>query len=84
LTAGTRRNGSSKFGSFKRVAARFGGSDGQAQDGRDVVEVFGHDEYGDIQNDETGAYSDDGFTMLIDGIVVINNDSTANGGANRV
>jgi hypothetical protein len=43
------------------VAARFGGSDGQAQDGRDIVEVFGHDEYGDIPNDETGAYADDGF-----------------------
>ena len=26
-----------------------------------------------------GAFSDDGFTMLIDGIVVINNDNTANG-----
>jgi Phage tail lysozyme len=60
LTAGTRRNGSSKFGSFKRVAARFGGSEGQAQDGRDVVEFFGHDEYGDIQGGDTGAYADDG------------------------
>jgi hypothetical protein len=61
LTAGTRRNGSSKFGSFKRVAARFGGSDGQAQDGSDVVEVFGYDEHGDIPNDDTGAYADDGY-----------------------
>jgi hypothetical protein len=60
LTAGTRRNGSSKFGSFKRVAARFGGSEGQAQDGRDVVEFFGHDEYGDIQSGDTGTYADDG------------------------
>ena len=43
LTAGTRRNGTSKFGPFQRAAARFAGSDGQ--DGRDLVEVFGHDEY---------------------------------------
>jgi hypothetical protein len=67
LTEGTRRNGSSKFGSFKRVAARFGGSDGQAQDGSDVVEVFGYDEYGDIPNDQTGAYADDGFHGYNDG-----------------
>jgi hypothetical protein len=67
LTAGTRRNGSSKFGSFKRVATRFGGSDGQAQDGSDVVEVFGYDEYGDIPNDETGAYAGDGFHGYDDG-----------------
>jgi hypothetical protein len=52
LTAGTRRNGTSKFGPFQRAAARFGGSDGQ--DGRDLVEVFGHDEYGDIRGDEYG------------------------------
>ena len=43
MTAGTRRNGTSKFGPFQRAAARFGGSDGQ--DGRDLVEVFGHDEF---------------------------------------
>jgi hypothetical protein len=49
------------------VAARFGGSDGQAQDGRDIVEVFGHDEYGDIPNDETAAYADDGFQGYDDG-----------------
>jgi Phage tail lysozyme len=61
LTAGTRRDSSSKFGSFKRVANRFGGSDGQAQDGSGVVNVFGYDEYRDIQNDETGAYAGDGF-----------------------
>jgi hypothetical protein len=67
LTAGTRRNGSSKFGSFKRVAARFGGSDGQAQDGSDVVEVFGYDEHGDIPNDDTGAYADDGYHGYNDG-----------------
>ena len=52
MTAGTRRNGTSKFGPFQRAAARFGGSDGQ--DGRDLVEVFGHDEYGDIRGDEYG------------------------------
>jgi hypothetical protein len=49
------------------VAARFGGSDGQAQDGSDVVEVFGYDEYGDIPNDKTGAYADDGFHGYNDG-----------------
>jgi hypothetical protein len=58
LTAGTRRNGTSRFGAFQRAAARFGGSDGE--DGRDVVEVFGHDEYGDIRGDEWGNYADDG------------------------
>ena len=52
MTAGTRRNGTSKFGPFQRAAARIGGSDGQ--DGRDLVEVFGHDEYGDIRGDEYG------------------------------
>jgi hypothetical protein len=57
LTAGTRRNGTSKFGPFQRAAARFGGSDGQ--DGRDLVEVFGHDEYGDIRGDEWGNYAGD-------------------------
>jgi hypothetical protein len=57
LTAGTRRNGTSKFGPFTRAAARFGGSDGQ--DGRDLVEVFGHDEYGDIRGDEWGNYAGD-------------------------
>ena len=56
MTAGTRRNGTSKFGSFKRAAARFGGSEGQAQGDGDVVEVFGHDEYGDIRGDEWGVY----------------------------
>jgi hypothetical protein len=59
LTTGTRRNGTSKFGSFKRAAARFGGSEGQDHDGRDVVEVFGHDEYGDIRGDEWGNYAGD-------------------------
>ena len=49
------------------MAARFGGSDGQAQDGSDVVEVFGYDEHGDIPNDETGAYADDGFHGYNDG-----------------
>ena len=57
MTAGTRRNGTSKFGPFQRAAARFGGSDGQ--DGRDLVEVFGHDEYGDIRGDEWGNYAGD-------------------------
>ena len=64
MTAGTRRNGTSKFGSFKRAAARFGGSEGQAQGDGDVVEVFGHDEYGDIRGDEWGVYpggSSDGY-----------------------
>ncbi len=27
---------------------------------RGVVEVFGYDEYGDISNDDTGAYAEDG------------------------
>ncbi len=57
MTAGTRRNGTSRFGPFQRAAARFGGSDGQ--DGRDLVEVFGHDEYGDIRGDEWGTYAGD-------------------------
>jgi Phage tail lysozyme len=60
LTAGTRRNGSSKFGSFKRVASRFGGLSGQAEDGRDVEDFFGHDEYGDLPSAETAAYAEDG------------------------
>ena len=59
MTAGTRRIGTSKFGPFQRAAARFGGSDGQ--DGRDLVEVFGHDEYGDIRGDEWGNYAGDSF-----------------------
>ena len=60
MTAGTRRNGTSKFGSFNRAAtARFGGSEGQAQDGPGFVEVFGRDEY-DIPSDDTGAYAEDG------------------------
>ncbi len=60
MTAGTRRNGTSKFGSFNRAAtARFGGSEGQAQDGPGFVEVFGHDEYGDIRGDEWGNYAGD-------------------------
>ena len=58
MTAGTRRIGTSRFGAFQRAAARFGGSDGE--DGRDVVEVFGHDGYGDIRGDEWGNYADDG------------------------
>ncbi|MGH3211431.1 MAG: phage tail tip lysozyme [Trebonia sp.] len=62
MTAGTRRNGTSKFGSLKRAAtARFGGSESQAQDGRDVVDVFGHDEYGDLQNGDSGTYADESF-----------------------
>ena len=61
MTAGTRRNGTSKFGSFKRAAtARFGGSEGQAQDGPGFPEVFGRDQYGDIPNDDPGAYAEDG------------------------
>ena len=60
MTAGTRRNGTSRFGSFNRAAtARFGGSEGQAQEGPGFVEVFGHDEY-DIPSDDTGAYAEDG------------------------
>ena len=65
MTAGTRRNGTSKFGAFQRAAARFGGSDGQ--DGRDVVEVFGHDEYGDIRGDEWGNYPGDSSYGYADG-----------------
>ena len=61
MTAGTRRNGTSKFGSFKRAAtAPFGGSEGQAQDGPAFTEVFGHDEYGDLSIDDPGAYAEDG------------------------
>ena len=60
MSAGTRRNGTSKFGSFNRAAtARFGGSEGQAQDGPGFVDVYGHDEY-DIPSDDTGAYAEDG------------------------
>jgi hypothetical protein len=48
LTAGTRRNSTSKLGPFKRAARRFGGPEGQPQD-----------EYGAIPNDDTVAYADD-------------------------
>jgi hypothetical protein len=48
LTAGTRRNSTSKFGPFKRAARHFGGPEGQPQD-----------EYGAIPNDDTVAYADD-------------------------
>jgi Phage tail lysozyme len=60
LTAGTRRNGTSKFGSFNRAAtAPFGGAEGQAQDGPASAEVFGHNEFGDLSVDDPGAYAED-------------------------
>ena len=48
MTAGTRRNSTSKFGPFKRAARRFGGPQGQPQE-----------EHGAIPNDDTVAYADD-------------------------
>jgi hypothetical protein len=57
LTAGTRRNGTSKFGSYRAASPGHPGLfDGGAIDGRDVVQLVGYPPY----DDETG-FGDDGF-----------------------
>ena len=49
MTAGSRRNGSNKFGPFRRAAsAQPSGAAGQSQDGRDIAEYGDIAGYGDI------------------------------------
>jgi hypothetical protein len=59
LTAGTRRNGTSKFGPFRAPPpGRPGGLDSPARDGRDVIKLVGYDAYGYTAYDDASAYDD--------------------------
>jgi hypothetical protein len=62
LTAGTRRNGTSKYGPFRAVPpGRPGGLDSQARDGRDVITLVGYGPYGYPPYDDASALDDAGL-----------------------
>ena len=59
MTAGTRRNGTSKFGPFRAAPpGRPGGLGSPARDGRDVIELVGYGAYGYTAYDDASAHDD--------------------------